>query len=322
MAEDATNNNNTPAAADPSPAPAAAPAPAPAPIAAAPSPAPAAVAAPSPAPAAPTNVGNAPTIETTWRDTIADKKLREYADRYTSPTDLVAAALKLRDDVSSRIKIPDADAAPEEVAKYRKALGIPDDPKGYEVKVPEGLDLNDIDKAMLDAIRPVAHEAGVSAKAFERLATGWLQMAREVGNQLQAQSVEVAKQNEAQLRQEWGPEFDVNLNVARRVAGALGPDFQKFLNETQLSNGGMLGDHPAMAKILSTFGRRMGEGDLHIGSTPQEKNSAMDEINKLNAAVPVGSREYTTAAHQAKLQALYEKLHGSNPLIGNAQRVA
>lgn len=302
---------------------------APAPVAA-PSPFPAAPAAPAPAAAAPVAApavpsapaAVAPSVEQSWRETIADKKLREYADRYASPTDLVSAALKMRDDVSSRIRVPDENSPPEEVAKYRKALGVPDAPDGYKITLPENIALNDIDKAMIEAVKPIALESGIPAPALNNLVSKFMELSNNLSAQVAAQSAEQAKVHETQLRQEWGAEFDANLNVARRVASAMGPDFTKFLNETSLENGGMLGDHPVMAKILATFGHRMGEGDVHIGSTPHERTSVKAEIDQLNAAVPVGSREYTNAAHQAKLQALYEKLHGRNPVIDGQQRVA
>ena len=64
------------------------------------------------------------------------------------------------------------------------------------------------------------------------------------------------------------------------------------------------------------MGRSSGEGELMVGATPEEKTSIQDQINTLDKQVPVGSPGYTSSAHQKKLQALYEKLHGNEPITG------
>ena len=84
----------------------------------------------------------------------------------------------------------------------------------------------------------------------------------------------------------------------------------------------MLGDHPLIVKMFATLGRRSDEGDLMIGNTPQERTSIQAQIDKLNAEVPVGSRDYTSRGHQDKLQKLYEQLHGRNPIVGSEGRAA
>ena len=79
---------------------------------------------------------------TDWRAGIADERLRRYADTYASPADLAKAALDLRQKLSNAVTVPGKGASEEEHATFRKRLGIPDTPDGYEVEIPEGIEMS------------------------------------------------------------------------------------------------------------------------------------------------------------------------------------
>jgi hypothetical protein len=73
---------------------------------------------------------------------------------------------------SGRVKIPGADAKPEEIAAFREAMGVPDKAEGYEIKLPEGLDGEkyELDGKFLNPMRDVALAHNVSKAAFEAFA--------------------------------------------------------------------------------------------------------------------------------------------------------
>lgn len=258
-----------------------------------------------------------------WRDTITDPALKNVAERFTSPADAIKAIVDLRTDNSKRIKVPDAGASDEDKAKFRKALGVPDKPDGYKITAPDGIEMSDADKQVLEAVLPIAHEAGIPQATLNGFVSKFLELQRDMVGQTMQRLQEFGKQSEAQLKREWGQDFDANVNLANRAAEGLGgPELKAFLNQTPLATGGMLGDHPVIVKFLATLGRRTGEGDMLLGPTPQERSSIQDQINELNRQVPVGSRGYTSAEHQQKLQALYDKLHGKAPIVGSQGRAA
>ncbi|MDP2618639.1 MAG: hypothetical protein Q8P46_00440 [Hyphomicrobiales bacterium] len=258
-----------------------------------------------------------------WRAGIADAKLAEYAKRFTSPGDLVQTTLKLRDEVSLRIKLPGPDASDEDKAKYRKALGVPDKPEDYKIELPDGMEATDADQQIIDMVLPIAHANGVPAAALNGLIGEFLQKSHDL------QTVAVQEITKAQedavtaLKKEWGADYEPHLNLANRAAEVLGgEDFKTFLSSTQIKDGGMLGDHPAIVRFLATIGRRTDEGDLMIGSTADEKASIRDQIAELNRTVPVGSAGYKDPAHQKKLTELYEAAYGRAPIIGSQTRAA
>jgi len=93
-----------------------------------------------------------------------------------------------------------------------KALGRPDDPKGYEIPVPEG-----DDGKLAEAFKPVAHDLGLTAAQAKGLAE-WLN-----GTAAEAGEANAAAAREA-LQGEWGEKMTANLELARRGFTEMGLD--------------------------------------------------------------------------------------------------
>lgn len=121
---------------------------------------------------------------------------------------------------SGRVKVPGEGAKPEEISAYHKAIGVPDDAKGYEIKGPEGVELN---QPLIDRLAGAAHAAGIPKGAFEKT----------VGEFIQAQMDEAAEETKRQdtLAQdklkEWGAKKDeqlANVTAGMRALGLTGKD--------------------------------------------------------------------------------------------------
>lgn len=86
--------------------------------------------------------------------TYAEKYQKEYAEK-----------------TKGMIKMPGADAKPEEIAAYRKAIGVPDTAEGYQLPIPESA--VEEDKALFGEIAKLtaqeAHKLGVPKGAAESL---------------------------------------------------------------------------------------------------------------------------------------------------------
>jgi hypothetical protein len=256
-----------------------------------------------------------------WRDAV-DPAFKADADRFTDLNSVFKSNRDLRTQASQRIAVPGADASDEDKAKYRKALGIPEDASGYEIKPPEGIELTDADKELIKVMTPIAHEHGIPANAYNGLVSKFLEVSRDLHMQAIDNIKKFGEASEAALKKEWGKDFDPNLQLANRVADRFGADFKKFLNETPIEGSGMLGDHPIIVKTLAQIGREMSESTIGLGVTPEQKADIQTQINDLNKKVPVGSPGYSDKDHQAKLQELYGKLAGNNPIVGAAGRAA
>lgn len=116
------------------------------------------------------------------------------------------------------VKVPGEDAKPEEIAAFHRALGVPDDPAGYEmdkVTLPEGVEF-DAERAA--ALAPILQKRGVTPVAVRELieadAAYSAQRAQAFANEF-AQSIDTGRKA---LDQKWEK---ANLAVADMERGAV-----------------------------------------------------------------------------------------------------
>ncbi|HQS69738.1 MAG: hypothetical protein B7Y36_08250 [Novosphingobium sp. 28-62-57] len=78
---------------------------------------------------------------------------------------------------SGRVKVPGEGATAEEIAAYRKAVGVPEAPTGYEFKPPVGEDGQplELNSATLDRIATFAHKHGLPKGPMEALVSDYIQ---------------------------------------------------------------------------------------------------------------------------------------------------
>lgn len=256
-----------------------------------------------------------------WRETIKDPKMKAAAEKYNSAEDLLSTAVTLRGEIADRIRLPGPNATAEDMTKFRRSLGVPDEAKGYEVKLPEGVTVSEMDQALIDAVRPIAHEANLSASGFNKLISGMVAKAKEVEAAADKALKDAAAAATAELKKEWSTEFDKNKELAFRTVAAFGGEQLKAALEGALVEGfGKLGDYPPFLRLMAAIGKRSDEGDLLLGGGGGEaKTTAKAELDQLVAANPPGSDGYKK--NQKRIQELYGIVHGNQPIVGAQGRV-
>lgn len=194
--------------------------------------------APDPAPtptgfdeAPPSVFGEGLNFREGWFNDFADsEELAPYLTslpKYTSLPGLIKSAEDSRRQLSQRmdgmVKVPGADATPEEVAAWRSANGIPENLEEFKIDVPSDLPggLN-IEPGQLDAFREFAHREGLSPAMASKL----------VAFQAQAEAQAVAEINaardaeEAALQNKWGPNWERNNMKVDGAIGLAGGDLE------------------------------------------------------------------------------------------------
>src|SRR3546814_19750509 len=86
-----------------------------------------------------TSAGDQNTVVADWRTEISEPGLRRVAEKFTSPAEVVKSYAALQSRLGRSVVKPGPDAAPEELAAYRRQLGVPESAAGYEVRLPEEL---------------------------------------------------------------------------------------------------------------------------------------------------------------------------------------
>lgn len=170
------------------------------------------------------------------------------------------------------VSVPKEGATAEQVAAYHKAIGVPDDAKGYEIKGPEGVKLNE---PLIGRLAGAAHAAGIPKGAFEKT----------VGEFIQAQMDEAAEAEKARdgevadKLKEWGGKKDeqlAHINAAARALGLSRADMT-FMR-------GMPGGAGRALELFAKLGAGMAEdvmsasGKTQFGVTGPEAKAQLDAM--------------------------------------------
>lgn len=242
-----------------------------------------------------------------WRDLSAggDEKLRKRLDRFASPGDIVKSWLAAEQKITSgEYKKPAAlpeNASPEQIAEYRKELGVPDKPDGYDTTLPDGLVIGDADKPLVAEFLKEMH--GVNAPpAMVKSALSAYYKIQE--NQIAAQEAhddEVWKRTEDALRAEFGSEYRRNQNIINNYMSSLPEALRDNLIGARLGDGSKLLGNEQGVRFLLGLALEANPVATVIPNTSNPAKSIEDEI----ASLKVGSDEYWKSPDK---QARYRQL--------------
>lgn len=202
--------------------------------------------------------------ENFWRDGKAD---------YPALAKSYAGMREILGRKSQSVLVPNEKSKPEEIAEFRKALGVPETPEDYlgalkPESMPEGVQF---DEALAKQAAQLAHKHNIPPAAMKELAA--LQMG-QVQSMAQASERMVMAQLDADrelLKTEYGDKYGDTLKIAQRVAITSGTD----PNTRGFSD-------PAMVKFAAWVATVISEDKLvSANATPMQagKERALDVIH-------------------------------------------
>jgi hypothetical protein len=119
---------------------------------------------------------------------------------------------------------PSEKSTPEEVAAYRKAIGVPESPEAYQLKpeqLPEGVTWDD---NVAKKAAELAYKHNVPAAAMQEFMKFDMERAALM-NQAAAQMIETQLETgRAELQKVWGDKMPEKIELARRAAVTAGVD--------------------------------------------------------------------------------------------------
>ncbi len=225
-----------------------------------------------------------------WLDRLPEElaEAKPTLGKFQNFGDLAKSYVSLQTVIGKKanaVAVPNEKSTPEEIAAYRKAVGVPDAPDGYKLKpeqLPEGLTWDD---ELGKGFAEIAHRHNIPAAAMQELAARY--MASETAK-LEEYSKSANAELEAgktELRKEFGGNYEANIQLAARVANTVGLDPEspglrdpnvvkalvrmgKMVSEdkiSQLSQGaqaGALSAKDIMTNPANPYHKRYQEGDL------------------------------------------------------------
>lgn len=172
----------------------------------------------------------APVPPTDWRaglpeDLRAEKSLETFkgADWAEVGPVLAKSFVETKRLVGSAVKVPAADAPPEEWAAFYTAAGRPESPDKYAVKdqvFPPELGIT-VDPEGQKAFLGVAHAAGLTTAQVQKVLDWYGQYTIGQVDGQARQTGEARKTAEAALKQEWGSAYQRNTGLARATVSTL-----------------------------------------------------------------------------------------------------
>jgi len=169
--------------------------------------------------------GNAPAD---WKSTLP-KELQdnETLKRFKSPTDVAAAYINAQKLISGdKMPVPNKDWTDSDWQNFHKKAGLPESVDKYEVKFKDGVA---IEPDFVKQFKENAHKAGILPKQAQHLAEWFSDITKSSESEMIAQQKKQFDTGVAELRNEWGNAFDLNIARANKLIKELGAvdHFQK-----------------------------------------------------------------------------------------------
>jgi len=183
-----------------------------------------------------------------------DPKMLARLSRYSSEKDVVDALITAQNKINSgglKAPLPE-NPTPEEVAAWRAENGIPLTAKDYGIKLPDG-----VDTAQAEEFLATAHELNMSPAQAEKL-IGWKAAAdQKFAEQRAEQDREAQAAGTEELRQDWGSEYKLNINLVTGLLDGAPQGVKEQIMGGRLADGTLIGNSPNVLRWLSSLAREV-----------------------------------------------------------------
>lgn len=199
---------------------------------------------------------NLPEDSAAYKDTLS---------KYKSVPDMAKALANANALIGKKLGVPGEKSTPEEVAAFRKAMGVPDTLDDYKFApdaLPEGMTWND------DFAKPfaeIAHKHNVPPGAMKALANQFAHYEKVKLESLQSTFDKQRTEAVGTLQKEWGNEFDKNIGLAKQAAKIAGVN----ANSHGFSDPEVVRGFVRMAQMMSEdkMGRGMQSAEMMTGQS-------------------------------------------------------
>lgn len=225
-----------------------------------------------------------------WLDALPDdvKDYKDTLSKYKSVPDMAKALANANALIGKKLGVPNEKSSPEEVAAFRRAMGVPEKIEEYNFapdSLPEGMTWSD---DMAKPYAEIAHKHGIPPAAMKELVN---QHAKTEAFKMEAIQATFEKQRTEAvqaLQKEWGNDFGKNIGLAKQAAKLAGVD----ANSHGFSDPEVVRGFVRMAQMMSEdkVGRSMGGTEFMTGAA-RAKDIMSNPENTWHKRYMEGDRE-------------------------------
>lgn len=249
-----------------------------------------------------------------------------WGGQYNTDTEFAKAIGSMRRQFDTRVPVPKPDDKPEAVSKYFERVGKPPEPKAYAYdfgkdEKGEPVKLSDKEAADFEGYKEYAHKHHFTQAQFKAGMDFLLERDRKDTVEFTGKVNEAHQRSVDQLREEWGADFDNNVNYAVE-GGILYADDEsswRSFTELTLANGMKVGDHPTFVKTFAKIGRATSEDQMarNMRASGEAENVKQQIAAIEEEAMKAGELPSDEKWHR-RLEPLYKKLYPKTHRGGSA----
>ena len=228
-----------------------------------------------------------------WIDKLPDEvaDYKSSIKNFKSVPDLVKALGNANALIGKKLGVPSEKSSPEEVAAFRRSLGVPDSIEEYKFApdaLPEGMTWDDNN---VKNYAEIAHKHNIPPSAMKALVTEHAKMEHFKMQGMQAQIEKQHVEAVNTLKKEWGGEFEKNIGLAKQAAKIAGVN----ANSQGFADPEVVRGFVRMAQMMSEdkVGRSMSGSEFMTGQA-RAKDIMSNPDNSWHKRYMEGDREAAT----------------------------
>ena len=233
------------------------------------------------------------TVAKSWKETISeefrnDPNISKFTEIDALAKSYINATRMIGQD---KVAVPNENSTDDQWQEVYGKLGRPESPDKYKLEVQS--DTVPLDDGAIKSFAENAHKLGLNNKQAQGILE-YYKNSMEGSAQQARIDTETAQANaEAELRKEWGGNYDANIKKAGSVAKA---NMNPQILDMELKDGTRLGDHPEVIKGFANIANILSEDKL-VGTESESVDRGTDYEAEISKIVNDRDGPYWNKAH-------------------------
>ena len=234
-----------------------------------------------------------PTVAKSWKEAISeefreDPNIAKFTELDALAKSYINATRMIGQD---KVAIPNENSTDDQWQEVYGKLGRPESPDKYKLEA--NSDVVPLDEGAIKQFAENAHQLGLNNKQAQGILEFYKNSMEGSAQQARIDTETAQANAEAELRKEWGGNYDNNIKKAGSVAKA---NMNPQILDMELKDGTRLGDHPEVIKGFANIANLLSEDKL-VGTESENVSQGVDYQSEISKIVNDRSGPYWNKSH-------------------------